>query len=162
MGLVSQFAVILAQSSGDENKSGFNVGLLVLPLMFVALYFLMIRPQRQRAAAQQRTMRQVAVGDEVLTTSGMYGIVTAMDDEDLWLEVADGVEIRVARAALMKVTQHVGDGDSEAEGDGEGDDTLHASGASGTSGTSGAIDDKGASASGAVDDNGPQATGDSA
>jgi preprotein translocase subunit YajC len=113
MGLVTQFAVILGQSSVAENKkSGFNFSLVVLPLMFVALYFLMIRPQRQRAAAQQRTIRQVEVGDEIQTTSGIYGIVTAMDDEDLWLEVAEGVEVRVARAALMKVTQRATDSDA--------------------------------------------------
>jgi preprotein translocase subunit YajC len=147
MGLVTHFALILGQSSAAK-KSSFPFGLVFLPLMFVALYFLMIRPQRQRAAAQQRTMRQVAVGDEILTTSGMYGIVTAMDDDDLWLEVADGVELRVARGALMKVTQHAG-------GDGDGDEVSDV-------GPRGAVDSVGPAVSGAIDDVSPTGSGDDA
>ncbi len=96
--------VILAQTN-DKKSSGFPFGILLLPLMFVALYYVMIRPNKRRAAQQAQVQQSVQVGDEILTTSGMYGIVTAMDDEDLWLEVADGIEIRVARGAMMRVTQ---------------------------------------------------------
>ena len=81
------------------------MGLLFLPLMFALLYFVLIRPQQRRARAQQVLQRAVEVGDEVLTTSGLYGIVTAMDDDDLWLEVAEGVEIRMARGAVLRRTQ---------------------------------------------------------
>jgi preprotein translocase subunit YajC len=134
MGLLAHFAVLAADSSTNK-KSSFPFTLVILPLMFGALYLLMIRPQRQRAAAQQRTMRQVEVGDEIQTTSGMYGIVTAMDDEDLWLEVAEGVEVRVARAALMKVTQRASEVSDDA-------DTTDASGVIGRGApeSTGAID----------------------
>jgi len=69
------------------------------------LYFVLIRPQQRRAKAQQVLQRAVEVGDEILTTSGLYGIVTAMDDDDLWLEITEGVEIRMARGAVLRRTQ---------------------------------------------------------
>ena len=81
------------------------MGILFLPLMFVLLYFVLIRPQQKRARQTQALQRAVTVGDEILTTSGMYGIVTAMDDDDLWVEVAEGVEIRLARGAVLRQTQ---------------------------------------------------------
>lgn len=102
-------SLVFAQSaaSDDSSGSGFNWSIVILPLMFVALYFVMIRPQQKKAKAQAAMQRQVAEGDEIITTSGMYGIVTAMDDEDIWLEISDGVEIRVARGAVLRVTQSV-------------------------------------------------------
>jgi len=81
------------------------MGLLFLPLMFVVLYFLLIRPQQKRVREQQSLQRAVEVGDEILTTSGLYGILTAMDDEDIWIEIADNIEVRMARGAVLRRTQ---------------------------------------------------------
>ena len=81
------------------------MSILFLPLMFAVLYFVLIRPQQRRAKKTQALQRAVEVGDEILTTSGLYGIVTAMDDDDVWLEVAEGVELRLARGAVLRRTQ---------------------------------------------------------
>jgi preprotein translocase subunit YajC len=104
MGPLVQFA---ASSSG----SGFPAGFIFLPAMFLLIYFVMLRPQQRRAKAQVALQRQVGVGDEILTTSGMYGIVTAMDTDDVWLEIAENTEIRIARGAVMRVTQSVNSDD---------------------------------------------------
>ena len=73
--------------------------ILIVPLLAV-MYFLMIRPQQQRIRAQQEAIRSVEVGDEVVTAAGLIGTIVALDDEVVHLEVADGVEVRVARMAI--------------------------------------------------------------
>ena len=78
------------------------MGLLFIIPMFLIMYMLLIRPQQKRVREQQALQRAVEVGDEVITTSGIYGIITAMEDEDMWIEVADGVEIRMARGAVAR------------------------------------------------------------
>jgi preprotein translocase subunit YajC len=66
------------------------------------MYFLLIRPQQKKMRAQQELLAQVTEGDEVMLTSGIFGFVTAMDDEQLWVEVAEGVELRVLRGAVSR------------------------------------------------------------
>ena len=85
---------------------------LLLPAIFVAMYFLILRPQQQRAKAQREVTKAIDEGDEVMTGSGMYGYVTAIEGDVVWLEIADGVDIRVARAAISKkITTHATAGD---------------------------------------------------
>jgi preprotein translocase subunit YajC len=81
---------------------------LILP-MFAVMYFLLIRPQQKKLKQQREMQAAVAVGDEVVTSGGMYGIVTAMDDVDIWVEVSDGVDIRFARGAILRVSRRAAD-----------------------------------------------------
>jgi preprotein translocase subunit YajC len=105
---------ILAQDDGGGGAAVVQLGiLLMIPL---AMYFLMIRPQRRRMREQQSMQRSIEVGDEVVTTSGMYGFVTGIEDNVFWLEIDDDVQIRIARAAvqsrvLPSVTSDVADDD---------------------------------------------------
>ena len=73
--------------------------LLLIPL---AMYFLLIRPQRKRAREQQELQKALEVGSEVITTSGMYGTISGeFDDNTFWLEIDDDVQIKIARAAIQ-------------------------------------------------------------
>jgi preprotein translocase subunit YajC len=95
-----------------------------LPLL-VILYFLMIRPQQKRAQAQAAMMRAVQEGDEVLTTGGFYGYITAVEDDLFWVELADGVQVRVAKAAIVRRIESAADtlaeeNHDEVKGDGNG------------------------------------------
>jgi preprotein translocase subunit YajC len=77
---------------------------LLLPiLMFGALYFLMLRPQKKKAEAQRQLLNNLKEGTEVMTTSGIYGFVTAVDGDIVWLEIASGVDVRVVKAAISRV-----------------------------------------------------------
>jgi preprotein translocase subunit YajC len=91
----------LAVLAADEN-GGSAISLLFLPLMFVGAYFLLIRPQRRRLKEQSSLQSALQEGDEVITTSGMYGFITGFDGEIVWLEVDDNIQIRVARAAVQR------------------------------------------------------------
>lgn len=89
-----------------------------LPLL-VIMYFLMIRPQQKRAQAQAAMMRAVQEGDEVLTTGGFYGYITAVEDDLFWVELADGVQVRVAKAAIVRRIDTATDEQHDEEGNGE-------------------------------------------
>ena len=69
-------------------------------VMLVFMYVLLIRPQRQQAKRHQEMLSSIAVGDEVITAGGIYGEVTAIDDERVQLEIDADVRIAVARRAI--------------------------------------------------------------
>lgn len=77
----------------------------VLPFIGVALLFwlLIIRPASKRQKAMATMQSQLAVGDEIVLTSGIYGTVVSIDDAGVHVAVADGVTIRVARGAVGSV-----------------------------------------------------------
>ncbi len=91
-------STVLAASSGG----GSIVSFLFLPLIFVAMYFLMIRPQRRRQRATAALQREIEIGDEIMTTSGVYGFVTGFEGDVAWLEIDDNVQIRLSRAAIQR------------------------------------------------------------
>ena len=69
-------------------------------VMLVFMYLLLIRPQRQKAKQHQEMLRSLNVGDEVVTAGGIYGEVTAIDDERVQLEIDADVRVAVARRAI--------------------------------------------------------------
>src|SRR4051812_27304683 len=78
------------------------MGILILPLMFLALWAIVILPQQRRVRAHNALVNVLEVGDEVMTTSGILGTITALDDEVLHLEVAPAVTLRVVRGAIAR------------------------------------------------------------
>jgi preprotein translocase subunit YajC len=87
-----------------EDDAGGGAALLQLAIFLlipVAMYFLLIRPQRRRVREQQALQSQLEVGDEVITTSGVYGFITGFEDDRIWLEIDEDVQIRIARAAVQ-------------------------------------------------------------
>jgi preprotein translocase subunit YajC len=94
------FLTLLAQES--SSSGGGLVAFLPFILIAVVMYFLLIRPQRRRMQQQRELANAVEDGDEVMTTSGIYGFVTATEGDVIWLEIADGVDIRVARQAVSR------------------------------------------------------------
>ncbi len=80
--------------------------LTFLPLIGIALlfWFLFVRPAQRRQREMGSMQRAVTVGDEVMLTSGIFGTVRALEDDKIALEVADGVTVRVTRAAIGQVT----------------------------------------------------------
>ena len=80
--------------------------LILLAAMFVLLWAFLIRPQRRKQQEQQQLLASVEPGDEILTVGGIYGIVTEIDDEDdLSVEIAEGIQVRIARRAVGGVVK---------------------------------------------------------
>jgi len=82
------------------------MSLLIFPLLLGAMYFLMIRPQQKRVREQQELVDNLEVGDEVLTTAGLYGTVTLIDGQVMLLEIAEGVEVRLAKQAVSQLVTY--------------------------------------------------------
>jgi len=94
--------VPLAAQSQPASGSGL---LTLLPLLLLAIifYFLIMRPARRRQQQALRLQSSLQVGQEVLTTSGLYGRVVAVQDDDFILEAAPGVRTRWAKGAVARV-----------------------------------------------------------
>ena len=76
---------------------------LVLLAMLGVLYFLLIRPQRQQRQRHTEMLDRLKVGDEVITTGGIYGEITGVDTERVMLEIDDDVQVAVAKLAIANV-----------------------------------------------------------
>ena len=77
--------------------------LIVMVLLLVVMYVLMIRPQRQRQQAQQTMIDSAGVGDDILTTGGIYGTITEIEDDDVVVEIADGLTVHMTRRGIAAV-----------------------------------------------------------
>ena len=90
-----------AAAGGDLQSS--MMSMLPLVLMFVVLYFVMIRPQMKKQKEQKAMIDSLVKGDEVVTAGGVLGKVSKLGDSFLGLEVANGVEIQIQRSAVVQV-----------------------------------------------------------
>ena len=102
----SPLGLIAAEDSSSSGGAAI-FQLFFFGLIFVAMYFLLIRPQRRRTREAQALNRALAEGDEVQTASGIVGFITGFDKEDqagdvAWIEIAENVEIRVMRSAISR------------------------------------------------------------
>jgi preprotein translocase subunit YajC len=100
--------VFLAQDDA-AGEGSLLFPLLMIAGLFAIFYFLMIRPQRRRREATLRVQSQLAVGDEVMTSSGLYGTVAELDDKTVILETSDGVFSRYLRGAVIEVVSRADD-----------------------------------------------------
>src|ERR1700691_2098871 len=92
-----------AQSSGGGLGGG-GMGQIVILVVFVGVfYFLLIRPQQKRMKEQQAMLSRLASGDEVVTTGGILGRITEVNDPFVTLEIADGVRIKVQKTQVSQL-----------------------------------------------------------
>ncbi len=100
----------------DANSGSSILSFMFLPLILLAMYFLMIRPQRKRMKDQQSLQQSIEVGQDVVTSSGIFGTITGEDGPNrFWLEIDDEneVQIRIARAAIQNVVTADDESDDE-------------------------------------------------
>jgi len=97
----AQTAPAAAAGGGDMQSS--LMSMLPLVLMFVVLYFVMIRPQMKRQKEHRTMIEALAKGDEIATAGGMLGKVTRLGDVYLGVEIAGGVEVQLQRSAVVQV-----------------------------------------------------------
>ena len=117
----SHLILSFVASAGGGGGGAALLQLGILLLIPFAMYFFLIRPQRRRMREQQELQRSIQVGDEVITTSGIYGTITGEDGENrFWLEIDDDVQIRIARAAVQgKASADDPDDADDADDDGD-------------------------------------------
>lgn len=96
---------LIAATSNNQGSPLFT--LFFFGAIFAAMYFLLLRPQRRRVRESQALQSSIAIGDEVMLSSGIFGFVSEIEGDILWIDIADGhaserIEIRVTRSAVAK------------------------------------------------------------
>lgn len=91
-----------AAAAGSDMQSTLT-SMLPLVLMFVVLYFVMIRPQMKKQKEHRTMIEALAKGDEIATSGGLLGKVTKLGEGYLSLEIANGVEVQLQRSAVVQV-----------------------------------------------------------
>jgi preprotein translocase subunit YajC len=106
-----------AQSAGGPAGPGPLVNLLPIALMFIILYFLMIRPQQKRAREHETMVQNLKRGDDIVTNGGIHGRIQALAEKILTVEIAPNVRIRVDRDQVATVlrTARLEDRDKDKE-----------------------------------------------
>ena len=107
LSMESRLFISPAFAQGAPAAGGTDMILQFVPfiLIFVIMWFLIIRPQQRRVRAHQEMIKNVRRGDTVVTSGGIIGKVTkvAEDSADVEVEIADGVRVKVARAMISEV-----------------------------------------------------------
>ena len=98
----------LAYAMGAQPGGGGGsqwMSFLPIILIFAVFYFLLIRPQQKRAKDHRALLSSLKVGDQVLTSGGIYGRVTGLRDDVLTLEISDKVRVKVSRGHIAGVVK---------------------------------------------------------
>jgi preprotein translocase subunit YajC len=101
--------VIIGASGGG---SGF---IFIILIGFLLIYLLFVRPQKRRQTQQQQLIDELRVGDEVLTAGGIYGTISRLEDDQVTVEIAPEIEVRVARRAIAGVTSEPEEDEPDAD-----------------------------------------------
>jgi preprotein translocase subunit YajC len=110
-------AAELAWAAAAPPGGGSGTGALITQLVFFAaifaiFYFLLIRPQQKQRRERERMLASLKKGDRVVTTSGLYGTITALTDHTVTLRVADQVKLEFERSAVGRVVERQSDRDA--------------------------------------------------
>lgn len=100
-------------AGGGSGGAGGLMGLAPILLMFVIFYFLLIRPQQKQARKQQDFIRNLKVGDRVVTAGGLHGEIKGLTETTMTLEIADKVRVKVTRSAVTGTSQDAAVPDSQ-------------------------------------------------
>jgi preprotein translocase subunit YajC len=90
-------------------------GYIFILVLLVLMWFMLIRPQRRRQLDAQRMVKSLEVGNEIVTSGGLYGTVTALVDDEVRVEIADGIEVRIAKRAVAGIVSEDDDEDEESD-----------------------------------------------
>lgn len=104
--MFSDVAYAMGAPSGGGGVMGSLTSFLPLVLMFVVFYFLLIWPQQKKAKAHRQVLANLQKGDNVVTSSGIYGQITGITDTTVTLEIAEKVRIKVSRSAVAGVVKN--------------------------------------------------------
>ena len=82
------------------------MGILFIPILLVIMYLLILRPQQKRMKEQRAMLSVIDVGDDVRTDSGIYGTISDLDGDTVFLMVAAGVEIKISKASIAEMIRY--------------------------------------------------------
>ena len=103
---VSTLTILAQAPSGGEAPGGlFGNPMVFMVLMFIVMYFILIRPQRQRQKEQEKMINSIKVGDHIIMNGGEHGLITSVKEKTIMVKVADNVKIEYDRSAIASVSK---------------------------------------------------------
>ena len=112
MNLPAELVLAGAAPPGGAGGNAVLTQLVFFAAIFAIFYFMLIRPQQRQRKERERLLSAVKAGDKVVTTSGIHGTVTKLDETTVTLRVADQVRMTFDRAAIGRVVEGQGDKDA--------------------------------------------------
>jgi len=107
MSLLSDTSLFMAQTAAAAQPSMLS-GLLPIILLFAAMYFLMIAPQRKKQKAHDKMLLELQTGDEVVTSGGIYGQITNVKEDRFVIRVSDTTKLEVGKTFVSAVLRKAG------------------------------------------------------
>lgn len=107
MSLLTDAAPVLAQQAAPGGSPAWTQ-LIFFGLLFAAMYFLMIAPQRKKQKEHEKMLKALGSGDEIVTTGGIYGTITNVKEDRFVVRVADNTKIEVGKAFVSGVVKKDG------------------------------------------------------
>ena len=98
--VTSLFSALLDQAATPQSPGGPLANFMLPVLIIGVMYLLVLRPQNKKAKLQQQMLSQLKRGDDVVTTGGLIGRISGIKDDEITLQVQEGVHLRVARSAV--------------------------------------------------------------
>jgi len=92
-----------AQAAGASPQDTLTTFILPMALIFVVFYFFMIRPQQQKQKQMKAMLEALRRGDKIVTAGGVIGTIAKVDNDEVQVEIADGVRVRVVRSTITTV-----------------------------------------------------------
>jgi len=96
-------SILLQAPAGQPAGGGWGM-LLMIGMLFVIMYFFMIRPQQKKQKEIQKMREALKVGDRVITSGGVYGKIKEIEDSAIIVEIAEGVRVKVDKASVFAAT----------------------------------------------------------
>lgn len=109
---LNTFALPIAQAKGPQSGSGL-MQILFFGLMFAAMYFLLIAPQRKKQKQHEKMLGSLGVGDEVITSGGVFGVITNVRDDRFIIRISDTTKIEVAKGFVQTLVKKSGSTDAK-------------------------------------------------
>jgi preprotein translocase subunit YajC len=100
---------LIAQTTAPATGGGFPPSMIIVWLLFIAgFYFLFIAPQRKKQKEHEKMLSTLQSGDEVITTGGIYGVITNVKDDRFVVKIADNTKIEVGKGFIQAATKKPG------------------------------------------------------
>jgi preprotein translocase subunit YajC len=103
--LFEQLMLFMQPQSAEGGSSGMLSTVIMFGLIFVIFYFLIIRPQQRRQKEREKMLGAVEKGDKIVTSGGLHGTVSGLEEKTVLVEIANGVKVKVDKAAITQVNK---------------------------------------------------------
>ncbi len=108
MHLLTILPAFLAQTPAPAQQPSFLVQILPMVLLFGAMYFFLIAPQRKKQKEHEKMLKELQSGDEIVTSGGIFGVITNVKEDRFVVRIAENTKIEIGKGFVQTVTRKAG------------------------------------------------------